>query len=52
MKTKNILLLTFFTSVTSNASNINVDLREDDLPYGECPCGRIGMIDQHRMGVR
>ena len=44
MKTKNILLLTFFTSATSN---ITVNIREDDGSYGECPCGRIGMIDQH-----
>ena len=45
MKTKNILLLAFFTSVTSNASNKTVNVRGDDRTYGECPCGKIGMID-------
>ena len=50
MKIKNILLLAFFKSVKSDARNKTVNVRDkDDQQYGECPCGRIGMID--RLGV-
>ena len=50
MKIKNILLLAFLKSVKSDARNKTVR-DKDDRPYGECPCGRIGMIDHHRLGV-
>ena len=48
MKIKNILLLAFLKSVKSDARNKTVR-DKDDQQYGECPCGRIGMID--RLGV-
>ena len=52
MKIKNILLLAFLKSVKSDARNKTVNVRDkDDQQYGECPCGRIGMIDHHRLGV-
>jgi len=30
--------------------NKTVNVRDkDDQQYGECPCGRIGMIDHHQV---